>query len=289
MSVKILVINGSPRGETSNTYKVTTAFLEGLRKGCDCDITVFHVYQSTNLHACKGCFNCWTKHPGKCIFSDDMPLQQYLEADIVVWSFPLYYFSMPSQAKLVMDRLLPTIQPTIRINEAKQCYHPSRYDISEKRILLISTCGFYQTTGNYDALLSQFERVYEDMFTPILCPQGELLGMSELGERTEEYLAYVSQAGAEYLREDGFSAETRSLLAEPLFSSEAFLEMANAHWDIAGADDGESKGLRLLKQMAALYNNKFYTDDITLEICFTDTGEIFQLCINKNKCIVKNR
>ncbi len=30
--MKVLVLNGSPKGERSNTYRLTSAFLEGLRQ-----------------------------------------------------------------------------------------------------------------------------------------------------------------------------------------------------------------------------------------------------------------
>ena len=285
--MRVLVINGSPRSEHSNTFKLTTAFIEGLQSEESCEIFVFNVYQATNLHDCTGCFNCWTKTPGKCIFADDMPLAEYLNSDLIIWSFPLYYFSMPSRAKLVMDRLLPLLLPNIQTNEDGQCFHPSRYAIQDKSIVLISTCGFYQLEGNYDSLLAQFKRLYKDNFTPIFCAQGELFSIPELQDRADEYLDYIRTAGREYRKHKAFSPQTQTSLAETLFSPEVFLEMANAYWDIAGDTEGASKAQRLLTQMAAIYNKSYYMEDITLEICFSDTEEVFQLEISRDKCCLK--
>jgi hypothetical protein len=39
--------------------------------------------------------------------------------------------------------------------------HPSRYDLSGKRHVLISTCGFYSAEGNYDGVKSLFDHIEE--------------------------------------------------------------------------------------------------------------------------------
>lgn len=68
---------------------------------------------SMNVGACKGCFACWQKTPGVCCINDDMQtvIGKMLKADIVVWSFPLYYFSVPGILKNVIDRQLPMSLP----------------------------------------------------------------------------------------------------------------------------------------------------------------------------------
>lgn len=95
----------------------------------------------------------------KCVIKDDMTelIEQYIKADLIVWSFPLYYFGMPSKIKAFLDRMLPTNLPYMDINQNGTSGHPSRYDLSHQRHVLISTCGFYTAKNNYDALFSQFE------------------------------------------------------------------------------------------------------------------------------------
>ena len=78
--------------------------------------------------------------------------------------------------------------------------HPARYDMSNKRNVLISTCGFYTTEGNYDAVISMFNHLLgKDNYEKIFCSQGELFRVSELSNRTNEYLDYVKTAGREYI------------------------------------------------------------------------------------------
>lgn len=130
--MKVLVLNGSPRGERSNTMQLTNAFLEGMRRSCSCETEVIAVCQK-NIRDCLGCFCCWTKTPGKCVIQDDMKqiLDSYLAADVVIWSFLLYYYGMPSRIKALMDRLLPTNLSLMAVSEGGDtCGHPPRYDMS---------------------------------------------------------------------------------------------------------------------------------------------------------------
>lgn len=149
--MNILLINGSPKGKRSNSLKLANSFIEGFKEGYkskneDISIDEMHV-ASMNIGACKGCFACWQKTPGVCCINDDMQtvIGKMLEADIVVWSFPLYYFSVPGILKNVIDRQLPMSLPFMSTKDDGygSGSHDCRYDMEGKRHVLISTCGFY--------------------------------------------------------------------------------------------------------------------------------------------------
>ena len=113
MSTKILLINGSPKGKKSNTYKLANAFIEGLKEEQK-ELEVEEIYvNKLELNSCLGCFSCWNKTPGQCVIKDDMPgvIEKLLWADITIWSFPLYYFSVPGKLKTMIDRQLPMVLP----------------------------------------------------------------------------------------------------------------------------------------------------------------------------------
>lgn len=307
--MKILVLNGSPRSGASNTMQLTAAFLEGLQlKHEIINIT------GTRIEPCKGCFYCWKTRPGKCCIADDMEnlLQKYIEAELVVWSFPLYYYGMPSKIKTFMDRLLPLNLPYIAEKENGKAGHPSRYDLSEQRHVLISTCGFYSTENNYEALVKQFDIVFGNQYTKVLCPQGELFSIPQLKGKTDEYLDLVRQAGAEYLSLGRFSAEIESWLTVPFFPKEAFIEMANASWEIPVDDaapqkkaEQPSRGERMLRQMSAVYSPVGNSQmkhtaqpknaaqlkqaapkgEKHIEFFFTDTDETYQLRVNETGAV----
>ena len=115
--MKILLINGSPKGKRSNSLKLAYSFIEGFKNGCTDDeesisIDELHV-ASLNIAACKGCFACWQKTPGICCIKDDMQkvIEKLIDADLILWSFPLYYFNVPGILKNLIDRQLPMNLP----------------------------------------------------------------------------------------------------------------------------------------------------------------------------------
>lgn len=228
--MKILVINGSPRGKGSNSLKLTRAFLEGIGEH---DVKEIGVSELTLL-PCKGCFGCWRRTPGKCVIQDDMSqvIEAELWADIIIWSFPLYYYNVPGPLKTLIDRQLPMLLPYMvdRKDGIGSGSHPFRYDMSGKRHILISTCGFYSADKNYDSIKSMFDYICgKGNYETIFCGQGELFAAPGLKERTDMYLDAVKKAGSEYIS-GGISDATRASLNELLIPKDVYEQMANASW-----------------------------------------------------------
>lgn len=264
-----LVINGSPKGESSNTMKLANAFLEGM--GCT-DAQILNV-ASTKIEPCLGCFSCWNKTPGTCVIRDEMDevLRKIIVADVIIWAFPLYSYSVPGGLKNLIDRQLPLILPFMSEgNESGG--HPSRYDLSHQRHVVISTCGFWTSKGNYNAVNFMFNH-----HTHIYCGQGELFSIPELKSRTDAYLETVKRAGAEFIAGD-ISQETQAELEVPLFPREVFEKMADASWGVAEHDGAPSDdSLSFTTQMAALYKPDGV--DRILEIHYTDINKTYQIIL----------
>ena len=68
--MKILVLNGSPKRDKSDTMVVTRAFLEGMRECERQDVRVIDVIDK-KIEYCSGCFTCM-KNGGTCVYDDDM-------------------------------------------------------------------------------------------------------------------------------------------------------------------------------------------------------------------------
>lgn len=82
--MNILAINGSPKGERSNSWQLAKAFLEGMgENGAALEIQELTVSRM-NIRPCLGCFSCWSKTPGQCCISDDMQqvIEKLLWADV---------------------------------------------------------------------------------------------------------------------------------------------------------------------------------------------------------------
>ena len=289
--MRVLVLNGSPKGDKSNTYRLTSAFLDGLRQTQPVEAETIEVGK-LHLLPCRGCFACWSKTPGKCVLQDDMAgvIEKILAADVLIWSFPLYYFSIPGQLKLLIDRQLPMSLPFMTDTESGG--HPSRYDRSGQRQVVISTCGFYTAEGNYDAVDAQFSRLCSaGGYTSVYCGQGELFRVPALRQRTDAYLELVKQAGAEFVR-GAISAETACALRQPLFPRAVFEQMADASWGVSREDTAAEKtpeagklspAQAFTRQMAALYDPSTWDrKDRVLEFFYTDTGETCQIVLGKD-------
>lgn len=103
MGKKIVVITGSPR-KNGNSFAMTEAFVKAAEeKGHS--VTRFDT-SFMNIGFCHDCETCFTT--GKaCSFDDDFNTMApaILDADAVVFSMPVYWYSIPAQIKGVIDKL----------------------------------------------------------------------------------------------------------------------------------------------------------------------------------------
>ncbi len=277
--MRVLVINGSPKSANSNTMHLARAFLDGAGWS---DAEIIDVAK-VKIKSCLGCFACWNKTPGKCVINDEMEdiLSKIINADVIVWSFPLYYFGVPGGLKNLIDRQLPLSLPFMS-EDTEHGGHPSRYNLTHQKHLVISTCGFWTSKGNYDAVIPMFDHFCgKGNYTTILCGQGELFNVPELKSRTDAYLEIVRRGGAEYAA-GGIGAKTKAELAEPLYPREVFEKMADASWGIGkgeGLDTSVDESLSFTRQMAALYK----PDGVerVLEFHYTDINKTYQVLLTK--------
>lgn len=124
MSKKIVVITGSPR-KNGNSFAMTDAFIQAAEaKGHT--VTRFDAAMKKvgGCHACETCF----KTGKACSFDDDFNTiaPAILEADAVVFTTPVYWYSIPAQIKGVIDRLFSFVV--------------GGKDIAGKECALISCC-----------------------------------------------------------------------------------------------------------------------------------------------------
>jgi multimeric flavodoxin WrbA len=78
-----------------------------MREAAPQDVHIIHVVDQ-HIEYCTGCFSCM-RNGGTCIHEDDMRqiLNEILESDLLLLSFPLYCYGMPAPLKALIDRTLP--------------------------------------------------------------------------------------------------------------------------------------------------------------------------------------
>lgn len=84
--MKILVFNGSPKKERSDTMHITRAFLGGMNEAAPQEVQSINV-ADMHIEFCRGCFAC-KYNGGRCAIDDDM--REILE-QIQKWYFSLKF------------------------------------------------------------------------------------------------------------------------------------------------------------------------------------------------------
>ncbi len=103
MSKKIVVITGSPR-RGGNSFVMTESFISAAEaEGCEVKRFDAAFMNLGGCHACETCFSTGRA----CSFDDDFnTIAPYIEeAEGVVFTLPVYWYSIPAQIKCVIDKL----------------------------------------------------------------------------------------------------------------------------------------------------------------------------------------
>jgi len=101
--MKILGINGSPRGKKSQTRRLVDAVLDGARqRGAEAELVDI---AALDIRYCLGCWVCYGE--GECVHADDLSdlWEKMTRADGIVLGSPVYFNSISAQLKTVIDRL----------------------------------------------------------------------------------------------------------------------------------------------------------------------------------------
>ncbi len=238
--MKILAINGSPRGAKGNTERILQPFLDGARDvGAETEVVYL---KSKKIKACRGCLGCWAKTPGVCVHKDDMPalLEKMRASRVVVFATPLYVFSVSGLMKDFMDRMIPLLKPYI-LQRGDQFIHPPRYPESKvQKFVLISNAGFpdrHHFTG-LEETFRCFTRTPEDELAGMICcAAGELLKNDNLQDSLAWYLEAAREAGRQVVEQGYISAETQQVLDRSLADDPAaYARSANARWESMGIE-----------------------------------------------------
>ena len=99
---KVIVISTSLR-RGSNSDMLADKFVEGA-KAAGNEVEKISLSDKT-IQFCKGCMGCHKL--GKCVINDDVNdiMAKVLEADVVAWATPIYYYEMSGQMKTLIDRM----------------------------------------------------------------------------------------------------------------------------------------------------------------------------------------
>ena len=163
-------------------------------------------------------------------------LDKLLEADIIVYGTPLYYFTYTGIMKNFIDRQLPLVDRKIVCSDhgyTHNARHPQH--IKTIKNVLISNCGF-PGKNHFSGLLETFKVWHKDSIAgTILVSQGGVLSSIDHDEcLTKLYTPLIqslTNAGKEVVTLGHINSETQKLLDTEYMPDEVYAKNANVSWD----------------------------------------------------------
>lgn len=217
--MKIVVINGSPKGESSNTNKMVNAFLKGAQEVGANTINIF--LAENEIKHCRGCHVCWTKGPGQCVISDDMlkVLSLVGGADVIIFASPVYFENISGMLKTFMDRMTMLGSPHSQKDEKEVGVQTEAEELHGPKLMMISSCG-HPNSSEFDVTSLWIKRVAlkmnMELIGEIYAGQGKFLTTPPeyLRPMVSNYLQLLETAGKEIASNKKLSAATERLLGQ---------------------------------------------------------------------------
>ncbi len=234
----IVVFDGGFRNEKfSKTTFMVNNFIEGAKQA-GANIEYFKL-KNYNIKDCTGCYTCWTKTPGECIFKDDMTMlrKKYREADLVVFASPLYIFNVTGILKTFMDRLLPIMKPYMLMNENGDIRHPDRYpEAGEQGFVVFSASGFPEVKHNFDGLTGMFhcwnshsENMH--LMGEFYLTAAEIIVQPVYEKRRNTVKDVCFKAGKQIVEEGKIDKDLMLAVQDSTVSKETFQAQADMFWE----------------------------------------------------------
>ncbi len=218
--MKIVVINGSPKGRKGNTNVIVSSLVKGAEEAGAQTTNIF--LAEKNINHCTGCITCWFK-PGQCVINDDMieVIAQMGDANVIILATPVYCENMTGLLKMFIDRLTMVANPYSYSNATSQAVAAQQEQGPQSpKLMMISTCGF-PNKETFAVLAHWYKRFTQNMRTEslgeIYVTRGKYLSdpPQEIREAVAAYLVAVENAGREIATKLQIADQTRALLDTP--------------------------------------------------------------------------
>lgn len=110
--MKIVGILGSPRKGGNTETLLDLALVEAHEKGVRTEKIAL---RDKSIAPCDGCHGCI--ETGTCVIEDDAQeiYHAMVESDGIIWATPIYFWSMTSQTKALMDRTYALTFPKLQL------------------------------------------------------------------------------------------------------------------------------------------------------------------------------
>lgn len=224
--MKIMIFNGSPKKNASDTMCMTRAFVEGMNEFDKNEVQTVHVIEK-HIEFCSGCFSCM-KNGGNCIHKDDMKgiLEEILQSDLLIFSYPLYCYGMPAPLKALIDRTMPLSSMAMQKVEGRY-EHVSQADFSHLKYVMICGCGFPNSRQNFEPAVAQFKLCFPRNHTIITVPESPMFNALEMELVIKPRLELIRQAGNQYAKTGKIESDLMAKITSPMIPEDEYAKIVN--------------------------------------------------------------
>lgn len=235
--MKVLALNSSARtGSNSKTELMLTHLVKGMHQA-GAEVETVNLREK-KIKTCIGCYVCWTKTPGRCVYQDDMTKElfpKWLAVDMCVYATPLFHHTVNATMKIFIERTLPIHEPFL-IKNGDRWMHPLRH--KHPAAVVLSVAGFPAMsafTGLSHYVNFLFGEEEGRLIGEIYRPGAEYLVQAD--NKRNDILEAMEIAGVELVTSRKVSPETSARIQQPLNDTLAdFSELANCMWRTCIAD-----------------------------------------------------
>ncbi len=232
----VLIISGSPRGKNGYTDKLLSILSDGIKSsGVECKTVVL---TEKNIKMCNGCWACWTLTSGECVIKDDMAEMKklLLEADLIIYGFPVYFDGMPAILKNFFDRQTQFSHPYM-VPGIYKTRHPRR-NKKQQYISVFSTCGFMEIK-TFDSIKNHITQICHNahlgMLDFILFPEtSHCMNDPTVHDILIQKTEAIHEAGRQLVENGRIDKKILKIIAKPTIDNK-YIKMwrlgANLFWE----------------------------------------------------------
>lgn len=232
--MKIVAINGSPKGENGNTNMLLSHLGVGIKKAQGTlDIINLKEY---DVKPCIGCYYCWKKE-GQCVHNDDIwvILHKLLSSDMIILATPVYCHNVSLLIKRFIDRFT-FLMSDARFYQADDGTYRHIVKYKVPPFVVLSSCNLCEYS-NFDIISLYFNNVAKHVSTEVIGEiyrtQTPVLKMDGIIQKivSETYWETLSNAGYELATERTISKKTEINLKRSLVDSRFFADYVNENME----------------------------------------------------------
>lgn len=225
--MKILAINSSFRGTKGFSYFLINKIFNGAKEqGAECEVINL---SELKMHHCIDCQACQQpEHYLKCVFEDKddiaMVFDKIREADLIIYSTPVYVFEMSSLLKTLFERNYSTAKiAEFDITKRGLFFHHVDQDICKKPFVTLVVCDNLEneTPKNIISFFKTYAKFMDAKIAGMLVRKSA--GMFKFNRKEENknpvvlsiYDSYI-QAGRELALTGEISSKTQKKANQPM-------------------------------------------------------------------------